>query len=100
MVKIHSSLNGMEVHNLKNVLESNDIRCEIRGEYVRAAIGEVPVTEAYVELWVDKTEQEQARRILSDAVNRPSPPWTCPKCRESIDAGFEQCWNCQTDRPS
>jgi hypothetical protein len=22
--------------------------------------------------------------------------WTCPKCREEVDAGFEVCWQCGT----
>jgi hypothetical protein len=25
-------------------------------------------------------------------------PWICPKCRESIEANFDVCWSCGTDR--
>ena len=50
MLKIHSSLNSMEIHNLKNVLENNGIRCEVRGEYRRAAIGELPISDSFIEL--------------------------------------------------
>lgn len=27
-----------------------------------------------------------------------SGAWTCSKCRETVDADFEQCWNCGSDR--
>ena len=25
-------------------------------------------------------------------------PWICPKCRESLEANFDICWSCGTDR--
>ncbi len=25
-------------------------------------------------------------------------PWRCPNCKESIEANFEACWNCGTNR--
>ncbi len=101
MFKIHSALNGMEVHNLRNILEANGIQCEIRGEHRRGVIGEVPIGEAFVELWlVFKDDVEKARKILATALKPQAGPWTCPKCRESIDAGFDQCWSCSAERPS
>ena len=100
MLKIHSSLTGMEIHNLKNVLENHGIRCEVRGEFRRAAIGELPIGESFVELWVDDARVEEARRVLGAAISPSSGPWTCAKCGESVEAGFDRCWNCQTDRPS
>ena len=100
MLKIHSSLNIMEIHNLKNVLETSGIRCEVRGEYRRAVIGELPVGDSFVELWlVDDDQAEQARRVLAAAMPRSSGPWTCPQCGESVEAEFDRCWSCQTDRP-
>jgi hypothetical protein len=48
MRKIYSSLNGLEVHNLKNVLESRGIACEVRGEYRRSAMGEIPISESFI----------------------------------------------------
>lgn len=98
MTRIYSSLNSMDVYNLKNVLESAGIECEVRGEYRRSAIGELPVGESFIELWiVDDDRLEEARAIL-DAP--PTRPWSCPKCGESVEAGFGQCWSCGYDRPS
>lgn len=101
MVKIQSSINSTEIYNLKNVLENNGIQCEVRGEYRRSAMGEIPIGESYVELWLlDDALAESAREILSGAALQSRSPWTCATCGESIEAEFDQCWNCLTSRTS
>ena|SRR5688572_14444055 len=100
MLKIQSSLNTTEMYNLKNVLETKGIECEVRGEFRRSAMGEIPITDSFVELWLLDDAQEQiARKILAGTAAGVSDSWTCTKCGESIEAAFELCWNCQTDRP-
>ena len=67
MIRVHTSPNAVEIHNLKNVLESRGIECEIRGEFRRVGVGELPVTECWVELWIiNEAEERSARRILDD----------------------------------
>jgi hypothetical protein len=101
MRKLHSSLDGMEIHNLANVLESSGIACEVRGEYRRAVIGTVPIYEGLIELWIqDDSQEELARQVLSSAHPPGGEAWGCPRCGESIDAEFDRCWSCQTDRPA
>ena len=101
MVKVHSSLTTVEIYNLKNILESRGIRCEIRGEHLKAAMGELPLNECWTELWiVDDSMKEQAERIIEGKEESQRTPWTCPQCGESVDGQFGQCWSCQTDRPS
>jgi hypothetical protein len=101
MVKIYSSQNGVEVHNLKNVLEAQGIDCEIRGENLTAGLGELPVFDCLTELWVvDDSMVDDAKLVLSRSTRMASEPWNCPKCGESVEAEFGQCWNCQGDRPS
>ena len=100
MVRIHSSVSSIDIHNLRNVLESNGIRCEVMGEFRRAMMGEVPLSESFVELWiVDDAEETAAREIIAGGLRPASGPWTCPNCGESIDAEFDLCWNCQSERP-
>lgn len=101
MLQIRSSLNSIEIHNLKNVLEGNGIPCEVRGEFRRSAMGEVPIGESFVELWlVDNDQEDAAREILTGVLPASSVSWTCPKCAEPIEPEFDECWNCQTVRPS
>jgi len=99
-MNIYSSLNRMEVHNVKNALEAAGIECELRGEFRRAAMGEIPISESYVEVWlVDPAQEKRARQILVGAVEGDVPSWLCPRCNESVGGVFARCWNCQAERP-
>lgn len=99
-MNIYSSLNRMEVHNVKNALEAEGIECEIRGEFRRAAMGEIPISESYVELWlVDPSQESQARAILVGDSDGDSASWICTGCNESVGGTFALCWNCQRERP-
>ncbi len=36
--------------------------------------------------------------MSDDAPTTDTPAaWTCPRCDEPVDAGFDQCWNCGSD---
>jgi len=95
MVKVQSLRIAAEIHNLKNVLESRGIQCEIRGEHLRAGMGET-----WTELWiVEDAMKEAAERIMAEGGDKQAKPWMCPKCENSVDGEFDQCWNCQAYRP-
>ena len=98
MIRIHSSMNAIEVHNLKNVLEGQGIDCEVLGEFRHSVMGEVPLTDAFVELWIVDDAQEAAARDLLSGTGETASPWRCPKCAEAVDGEFDMCWNCQTPR--
>lgn len=101
MLKVHSSLNTVEIYNLKNALESRGIQCEIRGEHMQVALGRLPLTECWTELWiVEDSMKEMAESIIEGRGERQWTSWTCPKCSESVDGEFGQCWNCQAYRRS
>ena len=98
MTRIHTSPNAVDIHNLKNVLGAHGIECEIRGEFLKAAVGELPVNECWVELWIiDDAEEENARHILARSHSGSLPSWNCPKCGETVEGQFDQCWKCQDD---
>jgi hypothetical protein len=49
-----------------------------------------------VRLLVAADDLPKARAILiaaADPGTEPGP-WTCPACHESIEAGFDACWQC------
>src|SRR5688572_4127253 len=97
MIRIHSSLNSTEIHNMRNALEASGIACEVRGEFRRSVMGEIPVADSFVELWLLNDNQEHAARQLLSAAESAATgeQWTCWVCRESIGPEFGQCWNCQ-----
>lgn len=100
MTRVYSSLNAALVHNLKNVLESCHITCEVRGEYRRAAMGQVPITESWVELWVvDDDRFEEAQSIITEGeAQHGGRSWKCHACGELIEGQFDQCWHCGASR--
>ena len=101
MVKVYSSPNSTSVHNIKNVLEAQEIDCIIRGENLMTGAGELPPVECWAELWiVDDSKADEAKLIISGAAQPAGESWTCPNCREVVEAEFGQCWNCQAYRSS
>ena len=99
-VRIYSGQVLAIVTHLKHVLEMNGVPCEVRGEYRGGAIGELPVTEAWPELWIlDSTDQERAASLVAEALDPEQstlPDWECPECNERIEPQFGECWNCGT----
>jgi hypothetical protein len=99
---IYSSLRLLEVHHLKNLLEAEGIRCQIRNELLSRLAGEIPFTECAPELWLlDERDLEQARRIVSDfdRATVTQPRWRCPGCGEDLEGQFSACWRCGAARP-
>jgi len=79
---IFSSLNLVEVHHLKNLLQSAGIRCaSITKDLVRLA-GEVPFTECALQLVPEREEDTPAaEKLLAEFLRPQLPPvnpWRCP----------------------
>jgi len=48
-----------------------------------------------VRLLVADGDLEKARGILAPTDEATvTPAWTCPKCAENIERGFDACWQC------
>lgn len=102
MQPLYSSLNLLEIHHLKNLLEAEGIRCHIKNELLSRLAGEIPFTECAAQLWLlDERDLERARRVVTDfgrgAVAKPS--WQCPNCGEALEGQFSACWHCGAPRP-
>ncbi len=91
------------VLELRKLLESRGIECEVRGEYGPAAMGEVPM-DAWPELWLfDESRLDEVRAIIADFDDPGSArevSWSCPKCREYVEGQFTECWKCGAARPA
>ncbi len=102
-MKVYSSPNLAMVGHLKNVLETQGIPCNIRGEFGGAAAGMLPPIECWPELWiVDESQAEHARQIITEALGPTEHDpghWKCANCDEDLEGQFTVCWNCGTNRP-
>src|SRR5258708_19375459 len=89
MKTIYSSLNLVEVHHLKNLLQSAGIRCRIRNEELVRLAGEIPFPECALQLVVERAEDHSAAELVVRDFLQPRPrttqPWRCPDCGGTIE---------------
>jgi len=57
---------------------------------------------AGIKLQVASGDLQQVRELIADegktGPDSNAPPWTCPRCGNEVDGGFEICWSCQAAR--
>lgn len=98
MRQIHSSPDVALINHLRSILESIGIACTVRGEFLSAAVGELPPVECWAELWiVDDDRHDDAMDVVRRAGRESRPmadAWDCPGCGETIEPNFSECWNC------
>jgi Putative prokaryotic signal transducing protein len=83
---------------IRSVLEAAGIPCLLRNQYLTGALGELPATECWPQVWVlDDDDAPRALRLIGEALPSAAvegEPWTCPGCGESLEPQFRQCWQC------
>ena len=101
MMRLHASLNRIEIHHLKNLLSSAGVRSVLKNEFLQGALGEIPFTECAIELWI---ERDSDRPLAEEIMNtlRHGPPsgaaWRCEGCNEMSEEQFTACWSCGWQR--
>ena len=98
MRQVYTSPNTALVNHLRSILDSLGIPCRVRGEFLSAAVGELPPIECWAELWIlDDDRYDEAAEILRRAASDGAgsgAPWACDACGEQVDAQFGECWKC------
>ncbi|MCU0805163.1 MAG: DUF2007 domain-containing protein [Burkholderiales bacterium] len=103
MKTVFASLDVLEVHHLRNLLEAEGIRTVLKNELLSRLAGEVPFTEVAMQIVVLR-EEDSARAAALVAGYRSSrpasgPQWRCAACGEAIEPQFTACWHCGSERP-
>jgi hypothetical protein len=94
--------NLAEAHLIAGFLRAEGIPCEVRGEHLMAAYGELPITyETLPSIWVAPQDRLKARQRIEQALHglASGTRWVCPNCLETIEAQFTECWSCGASRP-
>lgn len=102
MKRVYAGTDPIRCGWLASVLEGAGIDCVLRNQYLGGAIGELPLNEAWPEIWVvDAADHARARALVDDALAaKPfGHPWICPACDEHIEGQFGACWQCGASRP-
>ena len=83
-------------------LDQAGIRTWLQQELTSGQLFQVGIALGGITLQVASGDLQRVRELLaedreSDTVST-SPPWTCPRCDNEVDGGFEICWSCQAAR--
>jgi transglutaminase-like putative cysteine protease len=91
---------------VKGILEQYGISCEIRGEALWIARGQLPLTsETLPTIWiVDDSRYEEATELTErfkdgTLTEKAGVNWKCPECGEEVEGQFTECWQCGANRP-
>ncbi|ARC92655.1 hypothetical protein B6A42_11980 [Vibrio coralliilyticus] len=103
-MKIFTANNPPEAHIVCELLKSNQIQCEVRGEGMFGLQGEVPFGEnsqPYVWL-LDIKMQNHASAIIEQYMQQGQfgSEWQCEECGETNEAQFAICWQCGAAGPA
>jgi len=88
--------------HVSSLLRQQGISCHLRNENLVGALGELPPTECWPEVWIaDDGDQERAQEIINAALAplASQPGWHC-RCGEDLEGQFSHCWRCGADRES
>ena len=99
MKRVFTCSNTLELQAYKEALKRADIDIFVKNEYIAGAIGEVPFTEAWPEIWIiQETDEQDAIDLcqkLEQEMKKPKQEWQCHHCDEINDGSFEFFWQCE-----
>ncbi|MCU0975068.1 MAG: DUF2007 domain-containing protein [Steroidobacteraceae bacterium] len=102
MKRVYTAESLVQVVHVRNLLQSEGIRTELRNERLGGAVGEIPFLEAWPELWVAELEFDRAQELIELELHShglEEPEWTCTGCGERVEGQFGECWKCGHVRP-
>jgi len=108
MQKVFVAQHHAEAHLVNGLLHSHGIDSEVRGEALFTTVeASLVVPGASPEVWVLNPNQisqamDLVRRFSKGETlsNSSGPSWQCPKCGETLEPQFTECWKCGTSKPN
>ena len=97
MKRIYTASNLPDAHLVRNMLEQAGIPAHIFNANAIGALGDLPMSASYPQVWIAQLHQEtHARSIVAEysRVAEPVEAKLCGACLESSPGEFELCWNC------
>jgi hypothetical protein len=82
-----------------DALQQAGFSATVQRYFLGSIAGDLPPDQCLPEVWLMKDDEKQAASVALHALqNRPQRLWHCA-CGETVEGGFEQCWNCGADMP-
>lgn len=102
MKRVYCTADVVAAGYLRGILEDHGIGCMLKNEFLTGAVGELPPTACWPEIWVrDDRDAERAGALIREylVTEEGAATWDCPGCGERLGASFEFCWRCGGERP-
>ncbi len=101
MKKVYTRENRLLVWNAKNVLEAENIDCEVLNEFAIGGVGVLSAFDAWPELWIKNDSDLEHASLILEKLKAPVDDGEikCSHCGEINPSGFNLCWNCQSSLP-
>lgn len=86
----------IEAHMLRDLLAHAGIDAVVLNENATSALGEVPFTAAWPEVWIRDVADDVAARAVLAAARRDdgAAERPCAQCEAANPITFEVCWAC------
>lgn len=100
MIRVYIAESLADAHLVCNLVQQAGISARVFNEHVHGALGELPFTHTWPEVWIVNEDDEQSARQLIEAKENAvssTDEIECPRCAEVNPANFETCWNCSVE---
>ena len=100
MIRLYQAQDLPQAQLLIDMLDRNGIAAKINNGNAAAAMGDIPFTHAYPEIWLIDESDLPSSRLLITEFEKPlsDEQWFCQHCEEASPVSFESCWNCEQER--
>ena len=89
-----------EAQLVRQMLETAGVSVQVLNEHASGGLGELPATEAWPEIWVEREHQlAHAQSLIRDYESASDHTIDCGTCSEPNPATFEICWHCREPLP-
>ena len=100
MKRVYIASNLPDAHLVCQRLEVAGIPARVFNEFSNGAVGDLPFTHTWPEVWVKNDSQaDKAQRLVQEIEAQPvdDSEKMCPSCEQMNPSGFEICWNCSSN---
>ncbi len=96
MILLHQAHNIQHANLILHHLEQHGIKAIILNQYSQGALGELPFTQSYPEIWGEEIIKDKAKSLIEKFEQLPLKDNTavCHNCNELNPENFETCWSC------
>ncbi len=86
LVKVYQATGPTDAYLVRDWLERNGVKAQVRGESLMSLRGEIPVGQAWPTLWVAAANRERAKELLKqfEGPTLVHPPWQCAPWSDSL----------------